>query len=292
MKNKINISFNSSFSNAQFELINKQKKLFIKKKILYPKIRDFESIKKNNFFHKNIKIKSLRINNIKIRNFEELKKNKYILMEYIDGYSGELILQNNGLKEIRILKEFLINYFSILKKNIQWKKIERKKFLEKIYDVKKNIKQKNLLELFKINQKILINKLNKIKYYPMGICHGDLTLSNMIIKDDKIYLIDFLKTYNESIVQDLSKIYQEFILGWSSRFLNGNDIIRSKIICENIVDKKFFKLFSKDILIVLEFEIILTLLRIFPYVKQSDIKTAEWLKESLNKIKKLNTILL
>ena len=213
-------------------------------------------------------------------------------MEYIDGYSGELILQNNGLKEIRIIKEFLINYFSILKKNIQWKKIERKKFLEKIYDVKKNIKQKNLLELFKINQKILINKLNKIKYYPMGICHGDLTLSNMIIKDDKIYLIDFLKTYNESIVQDLSKIYQEFILGWSSRFLNGNDIIRSKIICENIVDKKFFKLFSKDILIVLEFEIILTLLRIFPYVKQSDIKTAEWLKESLNKIKKLNTILL
>lgn len=90
------------------------------------------------------------------------------------------------------------------------------------------------------------------------------------------------------MAQDLAKIYQEFILGWSSRFLNGNDIVRSKTICENIVDKKFFKSFSKEMLTVLEFEIILTLFRIFPYVKKNDIKTIKWLKESMNKIKKLN----
>ena len=209
-------------------------------------------------------------------------------MNYINGYSSDLILKNLGVNEIKILREFLKNYFLRLKESTKWEKIERKFFLQKINNVKKNIKQKELLKLFNDNEKYLFKKLNKIEYYPTGICHGDLTLSNMIIKNDKIYLIDFLNTYKDSIVQDLSKIYQEFILGWSSRFLNGNDIVRSKIICENIVDKKFFKSFSKEMLTVLEFEIILTLLRIFPYVKKNDIMTIKWLKESMNKIKKLN----
>ena len=46
----------------------------------------------------------------------------------------------------------------------------------------------------------------------------------MIIEKNKIYLIDFLKTYNDGIGQDLSKIYQEFILGWSSRNLNEREL--------------------------------------------------------------------
>ena len=288
MKNKKNIFFKSSFSNAKFELLSLKNNLYLKKKIINPNIRDFESIKKNNFFLKNFKIKNLKINKIEIENFKTLKKKKYFIMNYINGYSSDLILKNLGVNEIKILREFLKNYFLRLKESTKWEKIERKFFLQKINNVKKNIKQKELLKLFNDNEKYLFKKLNKIEYYPTGICHGDLTLSNMIIKNDKIYLIDFLNTYKDSIVQDLSKIYQEFILGWSSRFLNGNDIVRSNIICENIVDKKFFKSFSKEMLTVLEFEIILTLLRIFPYVKKNDIMTIKWLKESMNKIKKLN----
>jgi hypothetical protein len=288
VKNKKNIFFKSSFSNAKFELLSQGNSLYLKKKIINPNIRDFESIKKNNFFLKNFKIKNLKINKIEIENFKTLKKKKYFIMNYINGYSSDLILKNLGVNEIKILREFLKNYFLRLKESTKWEKIERKFFLQKINNVKKNIKQKELLKLFNDNEKYLFKKLNKIEYYPTGICHGDLTLSNMIIKNDKIYLIDFLNTYKDSIVQDLSKIYQEFILGWSSRFLNGNDIVRSKIIYENIVDKKFFKSFSKEMITVLEFEIILTLLRIFPYVKKNDIKTIKWLKESMNKIKKLN----
>jgi hypothetical protein len=286
--NKKIISFRSSFSNAKFELVNLKRELYLKKKINNPKIRDFESIKKNNFFLKNIKIKNLNICSIEIKNFKDLKKKKYILIKYIDGYSGDLILQNYGLKEIKLLREFFTNYFLTLKNFTKWKKVEKNIFLKKINDIERNIKQNELQKIFKTYKKILIKKLNKIRYYPTGICHGDLTLSNIIIKDNKIYLIDFLKTYNDSVAQDLAKIYQEFILGWSSRFLNGNDIVRSKTICENIVDKKFFKSFSKEMLTVLEFEIILTLFRIFPYVKKNDIKTIKWLKESMNKIKKLN----
>jgi len=72
--NKKIISFRSSFSNAKFELVNLKRELYLKKKINNPKIRDFESIKKNNFFLKNIKIKNLNICSIEIKNFKDLKK--------------------------------------------------------------------------------------------------------------------------------------------------------------------------------------------------------------------------
>ena len=54
MKNKIKISFNSSFSKSNFELINYQNQLFLKKKFSEPKDRDFEAIQKNNFFKNKI----------------------------------------------------------------------------------------------------------------------------------------------------------------------------------------------------------------------------------------------
>ena len=94
----------------------------------------------------------------------------------------------------------------------------------------------------------------------------------------------FLKTYNDSIIQDLSKIYQEFILGWSSRKLNSQEHLRSKIIYENIIDKNFFKSFSKQITNPLKYEIIITLFRIFPYVKNKDFETIDWLRGSLEKV--------
>ena len=119
------------------------------------------------------------------------------------------------------------------------------------------------------------------------MCHGDLTLSNMILKKNKICLIDFLKTYNDGILQDLSKVYQEFVLGWSSRQLSEQEKLRSKIICKKIINKKFFDLFSKKILKHLHFEILMTLFRIFPYVNKNDYLTIKWLKNSINYVLKI-----
>ena len=48
MNNHKPISFSGSFSKSKFELISVNKKLFIKKKFINLKKRDFESILKNN----------------------------------------------------------------------------------------------------------------------------------------------------------------------------------------------------------------------------------------------------
>ena len=91
---------------------------------------------------------------------------------------------------------------------------------------------------------------------------------------------------SDSILKDLAKIYQEFILGWSSRKLNKNEILRAKTIYNTILDEKFFSGFSKKILKLLKFEILMTLIRIFPYVDEKDIITINWLEYSVNKVLK------
>ena len=61
-------------------------------------------------------------------------------------------------------------------------------------------------------------------------------------------------------------------------------MLRSKIINENILDMNFFKSLPKLYSQVLKFEAMLTLIRIFPYVKDRDAVTILWLKKSLKKI--------
>ena len=81
----------------------------------------------------------------------------------------------------------------------------------------------------------------------------------------------------------MSKVFQEFVLGWSARHLNEDSILRSKIIYENILEKNFFNSFSNDIKTVLKFEILLTLFRIFPYVKNNDKTTYQMVRKFTKK---------
>ena len=50
---------------------------------------------------------------------------------------------------------------------------------------------------------------------PVGACHGDLTLSNILFKGEILYLLDFLDCYVESPVQDIVKIRQDTCFSWS-----------------------------------------------------------------------------
>jgi hypothetical protein len=50
---------------------------------------------------------------------------------------------------------------------------------------------------------------------PVGNCHGDLTLSNILFKGNTLYLIDFLDCYVESPLQDVAKIRQDTCFDWS-----------------------------------------------------------------------------
>lgn len=50
---------------------------------------------------------------------------------------------------------------------------------------------------------------------PVGPCHGDLTLSNILFKGRMYYLVDFLDCYVESPLQDIVKLRQDTRFLWS-----------------------------------------------------------------------------
>jgi aminoglycoside/choline kinase family phosphotransferase len=61
---------------------------------------------------------------------------------------------------------------------------------------------------------------------PIGLCHGDLTLSNILVQEhqgDRIVLIDFLDSFIESPLADLAKLRQDLVHGWTLQMLRSRD---------------------------------------------------------------------
>lgn len=113
------------------------------------------------------------------------------------------------------------------------------------------------------------------KWIDYGINHGDLTMANMIFKNDNIYLIDFIKTFLRTPYQDIAKLQQEMDLHWamlmseydteSSKIKQGYDYLNHRL------NQHFRRYYSdrKDIIRVFHF---MCLCRLFPYAKKQDNK--------------------
>ena len=115
----------------------------------------------------------------------------------------------------------------------------------------------------------------KTLLFPAGDCHGDLTLSNIILSHSKgLLLIDFLNSFLESPLQDVAKIRQDLVYGWSFRKLDSHLRIKGMLFASKAKPtylsylESLFPVFSEAL-------DILCLARIAPYVR--DELTEQWL---------------
>ena len=70
---------------------------------------------------------------------------------------------------------------------------------------------------------------------PVGICHGDLTFSNILFTANTYYLIDFLDSFIESPLLDIVKLRQDSAHVWSAKlYTKPYDPIRLGIISRKI----------------------------------------------------------
>ena len=117
---------------------------------------------------------------------------------------------------------------------------------------------------------------------PVGICHGDLTLSNVLIKPESnnFVIIDFLDSFVESPIVDIAKIRQDTKHGWSSFiYPEQHDKIKTRLSLEYL-DNKFVEHFKKyDFYKHYEFFQFMNLVRILPYAKQTE--TSNFLMEQI-----------
>ena len=100
---------------------------------------------------------------------------------------------------------------------------------------------------------------------------------NILISDQGIYLIDFLDTFIETWISDVSKMLQDLIVGWSFR----KEIIAKKISEHEKIKMNLFKdIFCKNINNTINEQkfweqvhayLILDLLRIIPYTDNEEI---------------------
>ena len=190
------MDYKDSFSGSKFELVQGNKNIYIKKFYKFIGNRDLNSFEKQknfkSYFVKKYQIKSAEITKINI-----IKK--LITLKYYSGLSGTELILNSDIEIHKILNIFLEEYVKNLIATSEYEKFNARPYIVKCHEVKKKISPKHMF-LFKKMYKKIYSKLSSIQINLRGSCHGDLTLSNIIInsKKKKIILIDFLKTYKES----------------------------------------------------------------------------------------------
>lgn len=202
-------------------------------------------------------------------------KNFNFNMEYInDSESMINFFENSNIDKIKWITNLLIEFIT---KNIQLSKFKNilSEFLIKYESVKNNIIKKypDLINLLKKIDKIFL-KLNNI-IIPVGLCHGDLTLSNILICFDKqkLFFIDFLDNFIETPFQDIVKIRQDTKYFWSVYLFNkkcDRNKIKINLQYMDIIIDEYFKKYNfyKNYNIYQS----LNLLRILPYCKDDNIK--------------------
>ncbi|MBQ9502336.1 MAG: aminoglycoside phosphotransferase family protein [Lentisphaeria bacterium] len=81
------------------------------------------------------------------------------------------------------------------------------------------------------------------RMWPVGVCHGDLTLSNMLFQGSTVYLIDFLDSFVETPLMDLVKLRQDTRYCWSQLLCTEPfDRVKSRIVME-FLDRRLWEHF-------------------------------------------------
>ena len=110
---------------------------------------------------------------------------------------------------------------------------------------------------------------------PIGICHGDLTFSNILFTANTYYLIDFLDSFIESPLMDIVKLRQDSAHNWSAKmYTNPYDPIRLGIICKKIDSELdiYFQQYDWYKAYYLPLQV-LNLLRVLQYAKEESVIT-------------------
>tara|TARA_R100001443_G_scaffold116123_2_gene135703 strand:+ start:502 stop:1347 length:846 start_codon:yes stop_codon:yes gene_type:complete len=201
------------------------------------------------------------LKNISTPNVIEVGKN-FIKMEYIKAKSFDDFLISANKKDVSFIADSLCDYISFLKDRSRFYNAGASKLIkDKIKSLRNKTKHKSIIDY-------LLKKVETMnaEEIPYSFCHGDLTFSNILFHENRLYFIDFLDTFINSYLLDLTKLKQDLYYNWSGK-VNSTDNIRMtqskryiwKRIYEqykDIIDSEWFIFFD-----------ILNILRIEPYLK-------------------------
>lgn len=203
-------------------------------------------------------------------------------MPLISGYSCARFVQMCDVASVQNICKGLVEYIAWILKESELSPPQCGEFLSKFESVKGLL---NFLPASLIDRISSIVCAKTLNYDRTGFYHGDFTLGNMIYdaSAEKIFLIDPLVTFSNSVMQDICKIRQDIQFHWFLRNEATYVQPRSLIVCRYVMQALDKVLQTHGIsdsdLVVWD---ILNTMRVGPYCQ--DDSDRQWVKETLERI--------
>ena len=178
-----------------------------------------------------------------IFNVEKDEKHVLMNMEYVYSRNFIEFFESAGFEQIYYFIKALILFLEKELKASPVQSLPTSVTYEKYFDVEKmvsanvHLSSDDEIKRMMAKCRVLFEEFNKKENIdiPVGLCHGDLTFSNILFNGNNYYLIDFLDSFIESPLLDIVKIRQDSAHLWSQlMYENPYDKLRLKIVCEKI----------------------------------------------------------
>ena len=209
-------------------------------------------------------------------------------MPYLFSEKYSDYLEKISFSDLKILLHDIINYLSQNIRESKYEVVDGGIITSKVEELKislqRNIQMGDSRFLWEV-----INFLEKnvpTDPLPIGTCHGDLTFSNILFSDSKIYFLDFLDSFIESPIIDIVKLRQDTCFKWSimlesqmpvhkkNKIIQTFDYLDNEIaaFCDNELGmKKWYNYLQ-----------VFNLVRIFPYLDKRE--ELAFIEKSLRRI--------
>ncbi len=214
----------------------------------------------------------------------------YFDMEYIQGMTLAEHIKSMEIGAIKGLVESLVSSLIPTTSNetgIAEQNKAKDIFSKKISELKIKLSNKNNQIIDTSLELLEAHDWSKMTY---SLCHGDMTLENIIIKNDKMYFIDFLDSFYDSWFLDIGTLLQDVQVMWSYRFENKvsmNTVLRLIVFRDLLIDE--IKKIDPGYIIEIYYALLQKLIRIYPYVK--DEHTYNFLNEKTSIVlEKINAL--
>lgn len=211
-----------------------------------------------------------------------------VKMDYVYSRNFVEFFEQAGFEQVNYLIDAIIKYLELEIDQSPVTEVSREILTGKFADVKDKtlsncnfVGDRDIANLLDLSEKVFDNLTDM--YIPVGVCHGDLTFSNILFNGNNYYLIDFLDSFIESPLLDIVKLRQDTAWLWSQlMYVNPCDTIRLRIAfgkIDNELDSYFGRKYEWYNLYYRPLQL-MNFLRILQYAHEPEV--IDYLKRTIN----------
>jgi len=275
-------------SGCQIDIVPEEDGLYVYKSTADPKYLKRLSLQAQ----KQQKASETKYQHIRIPEIVSLEQNPtetIIKMQYVYSKNFIEFFEQAGFEQIDYLINALTYFIDDEIAHSPMQHVPASKFHDKMDEIRMKCSKNALFDGDEETVRLLDESERVFKALPenieipIGICHGDLTFSNILFNGNNYYLIDFLDNFIETPLQDICKLRQDTAFRWSQlMYTKRFDEVRLHIVCDKI-DKAIDEHFSSKYDWYNQYYQIMQLmniLRIFPYAKEQ--RVVDYLKKVIS----------